>query len=110
MTCEKSIASLAGRVQIGEGQAVMKWKSLACAVVLLSSAAAADDMGKVARPRLECEKRDPAKPRQPGLLKFEDLGVCQEAQRTPFPWENCGDCSFLQRWDGRLRIWRIPGR
>jgi hypothetical protein len=79
-------------------------------LALLGSAAAADDIDKATKPWLACETRDPAKPREPGLLRFEDLGTCQETQRTPFPWEGCGDCGFLKRWDSRLQVWRPPGR
>jgi hypothetical protein len=77
---------------------------------LLASAAFADDEDKVTFKRSGCEKRDPAEPRQPGLLRFDDLAWCREDQRTPPPWRGCGDCGSLKRWDGRLQIWRQPGR
>jgi hypothetical protein len=84
--------------------------AIAVLALLASTAAAAEDQDKVTFKRTECDMRDHAKPQDPGLLRFEDLAWCQEDQRTPPPWEHCGDCGMMRRWDNKLQIWRQPGR
>lgn len=60
-------------------------------------------------PPLKCDKLDEfAKARHSGLLKFED--VCQAPQRGPMPWDHCGACGMMNRWDDRLQIWKMLGR
>jgi hypothetical protein len=80
---------------------------------LIGTAAADDHFDRAFRPN--CERQEPApttpQPRETQLLKLENVGPCQShAQRTPPPWQHCGDCGMMRRWDRKLQIWRQPGR
>ena len=80
-------------------------------LALLGSAAAADDQNRRPASASSARSATPTPSRvSQGCSRFEDIGLCQEAQRTPPPWEHCGDCGMMRRWDEQLQIRRPPGR